>query len=265
MASRACSRFYHSLVFGCVLVALNIQGVRVASSSDWREVNDDISKQIAMLQPPIGPHTIEIDNQGRGEILLEGYVESEEARRRVQEAAERAHGVSRVDNHLAIAHSPQVSRSEEIIRMEEAFRRDVPKGRYNVTVVTEPDRVVLRGTADSQETRERLVNSATSVAKRTVSDQMIVQNVSPGVHVSDSELERTIQRVLREEYPLLIKELHVTVRNGVATIEGKLANHRQVDQVLGTLLDVDGVTDIKSEITINGRLYSRSATKPLPE
>jgi len=265
MRSRACSRFDRLIVAGCVLVALSVQGVRVAASSDWREVNDDISKQIAMLQPPIGPHTIEIDNQGRGEILLEGYVESEEARRRVQEAAERAHGVSRVDNHLAIARAPQAGRSEEIIRMEEAFRRDVPKGRYNVTVVTDPDRVILRGTVDSQATRERLVNSAASVAKRTVSDQMIIQNVPPGVHVSDSELERTIQRVLREEYPLLIKELHVTVRNGVATIEGKLANHRQVDEVLGTLLDVDGVTDIKSEITINGRPYSRSATKPLPE
>jgi len=265
MRSRACSTFDRLIVAGCVLVALNVQGVRVASSSDWREVNDDISNQIAMLQPPIGPHTIEIDNQGRGEILLEGYVESEEARRRVQEAAERAHGVSRVDNHLSIAHAPQARRSEEIIRMEEAFRRDVPKGRYNVSVFTEPDRVILRGAVDSQATRERLVSSAASVAKRTVSDQMIIQDVRPGGNVTDSELERSIQRVLREEYPVLMKELHVTVRNGVATVEGKLANHRQVDEVLGTILDIDGVKDIRSEITINGRRYSRAATEPLPE
>lgn len=265
MTGPARSRVYRSIVVGCTVAVLSLQGIRGASSADWREVNSDVSNQIAMIQPPIGPHTIEIDNRGRGEIRLEGYVENEEARRRVQEAAERAHGVSRVDNRLAVAHAPQSRRNEEIARMEEAFHRDVPNGRYNVSVFTEPDRVILRGTVDSQATRERIVSSAASVAKRTVSDQLIIQDVRAGARISDAELENSIRRALSEEYPRLMRELRVTVRDGVATVEGKLSNHRQVDEVLASILNVEGVSDVRSHVTINGRPYTRDSMESAPQ
>ncbi len=265
MTFRARSKVHRSLLVGCTLAIVGIQGVRDVASADWREVNSDVSNQIAMIQPPIGPHNIEIDNRGRGEIRLEGYVENEEARRRVQEAAQRAHGVSRVDNRLAISTAPQTRRNEEIERMEAAFRRDVPNGRYNVSVFTEPDRVILRGTVDSVATRERIVSSAASVAKRTISDQMIIQEVRSGAQIPDAELESSIQRALSEEYPRLMRELQVTVRDGVATVEGKLANHRQVDEVLASILNVEGVTDVRSQVTINGRPYTRGSMESAPE
>jgi osmotically-inducible protein OsmY len=250
---------------GCTLAVLGLYGIGDARGADWREVNNDVSDRIAMLQPPIGPHNIDIDNRGRGEIRLEGYVESEEARRRVQEAAERAHGVSRVDNRLAVSTSPQNRRTEEITRMEEAFRRDVPHGRYNVSVFTEPERVVLRGTVDSQATREKIVSSAASIAKRPVSDQLVIQGIRPGAHLSDADLEASIRRTLSEEYPRLMKDLQVAVRDGVATVDGQLSNHRQVDEVLATILDVEGVADVHSRITINGRRYSGGSKEPAPE
>ena len=265
MTPRARSRVYRTIIVGCALAAFSVHGMRDAASADWREVNSDVSNQIAMIQPPIGPHNIDIDNRGRGEIRLEGYVENEEARRRVQEAAERAHGVSRVDNRLAVAHAPQPRRNEEITRMEEAFRRDVPNGRYNVSVFTEPDRVILRGTVDSQATRERIVSSAAAIARRTVSDQMIIQGVRAGARISDAELENSIRRALSEEYPRLMKALQVTVRDGVATVEGKLSNHRQVDEVLASILNVEGVSDVRSQITINGRPYTRGSMESAPE
>lgn len=255
MIVRARSKVHRSLVVRCTLAMVVIQGIQDAASDDWREVNNDVSNQIAMIQPPIGPHNIEIDNRGRGEIRLEGYVENEEARHRVQEAAQRAHGVSRVDNRLAISTAPQTRRNEEIERIEAAFRRDVPNGRYNLSVFTEPDRVILRGTVDSQVTRERIVSSAASIAKRTVSDQMIIQGVRSGAPISDGEIERSIQRALSEEYPRLMRELQVTVKDGIATVEGKLSSHRQVDEVLALILNVEGVTDVRSQVTINGRPY----------
>jgi osmotically-inducible protein OsmY len=94
---------------------------------------------------------------------------------------------------------------------------------------------------------------------------MIIQNVHPATRVPDAELEQSIRRVLSEEYPRLIRDLKVIVRDGVATIEGKLANHRQVDEVLATILDVEGVADVRSDITINGRPYTRRSTKSVPE
>lgn len=260
MKARASSKVHKSIVAGCAVAACNMTGIFEAVAADWREVNNNVSEQIAMIQPPIGSHNIEIDNQGKGKVLLEGYVESEEARQRVQQAAERAQGVSRVENHLAISSTAEPRRNDEIARMEQAFRRDVPHGRYNVSVVTDPNRVILRGTVDSQATRERIVSSASSVAKRTVSDQLVIQGAR-----SDAEIQESLRRALENEYPRLMRELQISVQNGVATLEGKLSNHRQVDEVLASALNIEGVRDVKSEITINGRPYSRVSSEAAPE
>jgi osmotically-inducible protein OsmY len=260
MKARASSKVQKSIVAGYAVAVCTMTGMFEAVAADWREVNNNVSEQIAMIQPPIGSHNIEIDNQGKGEVHLEGYVESEEARQRVQQAAERAQGVSRVENHLAISSTAQSRRNDEIARMEEAFRRDVPHGRYNVSVVTDPNRVILRGTVDSQATRERIVSSASSVAKRTVSDQLVIQGAR-----SDAEIQESLRRALESEYPRLMRELQVSVQNGVATVKGKLSNHRQVDEVLASALNIDGVRDVKSEITINGRPYSRVSSEAAPE
>lgn len=260
MKAHACPRVPKFIVVGSAVAAFTMAGVFEAVGADWREVNNNVSEQIAMIQPPIGSHNIEIDNRGKGEVRLEGYVESEEARQRVQQAAERAQGVSRVDNHLAISSTAQPRRNDEIARMEEAFRRDVPHGRYNVSVVTDRDRVILRGTVDSQTTREQIVSSASSVAKRTVSDQLVVQGAR-----SDAEIQESLRRALENEYPRLMRDLQVSVQNGVATVEGKLSNHRQVDEVLASALNIEGVRDVRSEVTINGRPYSRVSPEAAPE
>jgi len=62
-----------------------------------------------------------------------------------------------------------------------------------------------------------------------------------------------------------MRDLKVSVQNGVATVEGKLSNRRQVDEVLAAALNIDGVRDVRSEITINGRPYSRVSPEAAPE
>ena len=94
---------------------------------------------------------------------------------------------------------------------------------------------------------------------------MLVQDVRAGARISDTELERSIQRALSEEYPRLMRELQVTVKDGVATVAGRLSSHRQVDEVLASILNVEGVSDVRSQITINGRAYTRGSTKSAPE
>ena len=49
MTGRARSRVHRSIVVGCTLAVLSLQGVRNAASADWREVNTDVSNQIAMI------------------------------------------------------------------------------------------------------------------------------------------------------------------------------------------------------------------------
>ena len=241
------------VVTGCAVVALSVGvTVRVAHSVDRSEVDDDVRDRIAMLQPPIGPHNIEIDSSGSGRVRLEGYVDTEDARQRVERAAEGAKGVSRVENDLAVAAKGTAPRNEEVARIEEAFRRDVPHGRYNIAVHTHPKDVTLRGVVDSEATKERLVTSAGSVAKRPIVDQLVIEGARP-----DGEVQQSIRRLLEKEYPHLAKEVKVSVKNGVASLEGNVGSRREVDKLLSSVLMVDGVTDIHSNVTVHGRPYTQ--------
>lgn len=241
------------VIAGCAVVAVSISGtIHVAHSADWEEVNDDVRDRIAMLQPPIGPHNIDIDYRGDGHVRLEGYVDTESSRQRVEQAAEGAKGVYRVENELAVAAKGAAPRNKEVAQIEEAFRRDVPHGRYNVAIHTHRKDVTLRGVVDSEATKERLVASAGSVAKRPIVDELVIEGARP-----DAEIQQSIRRVLEKEYPHLAKEVTVSVKNGVAALKGNVASHREVDKLLSSVLMVDGVTDIQSNVTVHGRPYTQ--------
>ena len=62
---------------------------------------------------------------------------------------------------------------------------------------------------------------------------------------------------MRKEYPSLLKTLDVEVSKGIVTLHGNLRSRREVDKVLSSVLMVDGVTDIQSEITVGGLSYVR--------
>lgn len=220
-------------------------------AEDWREVNENVRDQIAMLHPEIGAHNIEIDNRGRGKIELQGYVESEDARRQVQEAARRAAGVTSVDNRLKVASGGEEPRDNDVVALKEAFRREIPHGRYNVAVNTHTDKVVLRGTADSVDTRRRLIEVASSVSKRRIVDELTVAPLK-----SDAEIEDAIKRTLAKEYPKLCKELEVSVKDGIALVNGSVSSHVEVDKALALVLNTEGVRDLESRVTVKGRDYT---------
>lgn len=221
--------------------------VTQVQASDWREVNENVRDQIAMLQPSMGAHTIEIDNEGRGRIALEGYVENEEVRRRVEEAARKAEGVTSVENRLKVSEKEELARDSEVAELQEAFRREVPHGRYNIAVNTHPGKVVLRGTVDSMDTKRKLVEVANSISKRSIQDELAVAPPK-----SDAEIQESIQRALKTEYPRLIEGLDVSVKDGIATVEGTARSHVEVDKVLAAVLNIEGVRDIQSRITVKG-------------
>jgi len=237
------------LAAGCFFIING--GAAQGYAEDWREVNENVRDQIAMLQPSLGSHNIEVDNRGRGDIALEGYVETEEQRRRVQIAAEKAEGVKRVENNLRVAQTGEPPRDSEVARLQDAFRKEVPHGRYNIAVNTHPNKVVLRGTVDSVETKEKIVQVASSVSKRSIEDELVVTPPK-----TDAQIEESIRRALNEEYPRIMKGLEVTVKNGNVVIDGTAASRVEVDKVLAAILNIEGVRDIESRVSVNGRDYT---------
>jgi osmotically-inducible protein OsmY len=148
---------------------------------------------------------------------------------------------------------PSIRPTEEASRIQNALREQVHNRWYNVTVVSQPYRLALRGEVDSDATRQELVRAAQSVSQRQVQDELTLRAPIPDQQVKDS-----IARTLEQEYPQLAKDLSVEVDGGQAKFRGNVANHRQIDAVLASALMIEGVKDVESDVTVRGRPYPRN-------
>lgn len=251
----------------CVLVAMGML-VSVAAPvakgfADWQDTTTSIKDQIAMLQPPLGPHSMDIEYMGRGEVRLSGVVASEDARARAGEVAAHTAGVSKVDNELSVSatgrryeepprRGERTESQGEVAQIKQALRDKVTEGRYVVTIESLPESIVIRGTAENRPTKEQIHRVASSISRRTVLDYVEVRPFE-----TDAAIKESIDRMLESEYPRLIRDLDVRVADGIATIRGDAASRRDVDKVLSSVLMVRGVGDVRSELTVNGRPYTR--------
>jgi len=55
--------------------------------------------------------------------------------------------------------------------------------------------------------------------------------------------------------------LEVTTSSGIVTLRGSRPNFREIDRLLSIALMVEGVREVKSEMTINGKEYSSAWSK----
>jgi osmotically-inducible protein OsmY len=131
-----------------------------------------------------------------------------------------------------------------------AVQEQVKNHWYDISITSNPDEVSLRGQVDSEEAHREVIKAAQSVSKRQVKD-----NLSIRPRPSDQEVSESIARTLKKEYPKLARDLTVDVDDGIARLEGNLANHRQVDQVLASVLMLEGVRDVDSAVTVKGKPY----------
>jgi osmotically-inducible protein OsmY len=167
-------------------------------------------------------------------------------------------GEVRADPGLAEeSHSREVqpyNRSVDHVLRE--IRRQVRDARYNIRVTDLDDAVLLEGEVDSENTRREMVRVTHAAASKPVRDELRVRPAP-----SDSQIAERVKGALRQDYPQLADRVQVEVRNGVAYLSGNLGSHREVDELLSTALMVEGVTDIKSDITLAGRPYATQRLK----
>ena len=138
--------------------------------------------------------------------------------------------------------------------------REIQKGvrdaRYSIKVTDFDDAILLEGEVDSDKTRQEMVRVAHGAAAKPVRDELRIRPA-----LSDSRIAERVRGALQQDYPQLASRVQVEVRNGVAYLSGNLGSHREVDELLSTALMVEGVTDIKSNITLAGRPYSTRRLK----
>jgi osmotically-inducible protein OsmY len=164
-------------------------------------------------------------------------------------AAHRAEANPGLAEEARVQAVPQYNRVvDQVLR---SIRREIPNARYSIQVTDLGNTILLQGQVDSENTRREMVRVAHAAASQPVRDELRVRPAP-----SDSQIAERVRGALRQDYPQLADRVQVEVRNGVAYLSGNLGNHREVDELLSTALMVEGVTDIKSDLTLAGRPYA---------
>jgi len=132
-----------------------------------------------------------------------------------------------------------------------AIRTQALDARYDIKVTDLGEVVLLEGEVDSGRSKEQLIEAASSTSGKRVRDELRIRQAP-----SDTQIAENVRSALRSDCPQLASRINVDVRGGVALLSGDLRNHREVDDLLATALMVEGVRDIKSDITLGGRPYA---------
>jgi hypothetical protein len=141
-------------------------------------------------------------------------------------------------------HNPVV---DKVLR---GVRNALPDARYNIQVYDLDGEILLRGDVSTEDERLKMASVANDVTSKRVRNELKVR-----APMSDDEVAAKVMGALRRDYPGVAERVAVSVRDGVAYLSGDMKNHREVDEVLATALMVDGVRDIGSDMTLNGRPY----------
>jgi osmotically-inducible protein OsmY len=136
-------------------------------------------------------------------------------------------------------------------RVRSAILREVSDSRYDLRIYNLHEYVLLQGEVDSHGTRERIVAVARGASAKAVRDEMRIRPAP-----ADDQIAASVRSALAAEYPGLAARVTVDVRDGVAYLSGDVSNHREVDELLATTLMIQGVKDVRSDITLQGRPYA---------
>lgn len=151
------------------------------------------------------------------------------------------------------------ARTNGIPENAEAIARNI-----QTSVATHPDisdyslRVNIRGShvtlggSTKNPLQARLIEA---IALETPGVSKVTNDIVVSAGPSDQEIKEAIMRELEYDGSLFIDVITVKVQNGVVSLEGSLPDAYAIDGILSHVLNAEGVKDIKSGLTVNGKPY----------
>jgi osmotically-inducible protein OsmY len=210
-----------------------------------------------------------------GAVMLDGRVDSERARQRAVEIAQKTDGVNKVDDSLEVGPAPassetsgiteQASRGWIITKVQAQYFADPDvKGRH-IDVTTANGVVTLNGTVDSEMARQRAVEIArTTDGVRDVEDRLRIE--VPGGPRTDSErADRTGQlsdddiadrieaKYYRDEN-VGANDIDVSANEGVVTLTGSVDTEGERRRAVMIARRSVGVRDVKDDLKVESRV-----------
>lgn len=227
-------------------------------STTWR--GSAIQDRLART-PGLGTHDISIDERTGGVISLNGTVSSDSDRDEIERIARHTKGVREVRNNLVVVPSSVVVRegslsgsndaraivSDIMARMSDSSElRD-----YHVNVEVIGDTAVLRGEVGNE--RERA--AAERIARDTRGVSRVRNEIMLASRPSDLQISRNVREELLRSNYVNLRDVEITTRDGVVTFRGSQNSRRDIEHLLSVALRVDGVRDVRNELTIIGGNY----------
>lgn len=199
--------------------------------------------------PDLGPHDIDIETH-RGFVLLKGSVSSPSDIERVETAVRQTPGVTSVKNELIAQRQPATGATGPSSKLAEAIRTRVAAdhslGHYDLEILVTGTTAALVGSVVKAEDGAAIAR----IARGTPGVVTVDNRLTVALPTSDAAVEMNVREALRKAGDVDLAGLDISANDGIVTFAGPRGGHRDIDRILGVALMVEGVRDIKSEMTI---------------
>jgi osmotically-inducible protein OsmY len=196
-------------------------------------------------------------NSEEGLVTLTGTVDTESHKRLAAETVEELPGVKSVDNRLEVAEEVEMSDGWISTKVKVAllFHRSVSG--LGTEVFVKDGVVTLKGEADNIAQKDLASQYARDVeGVKDVKNEMTVAEPPRedertfSEKVDDASITSQAKGILFAHRSTSALRTEVDTDNGVVTLKGTAKNQAEIDLVTMLVNDINGVKDVKNEMTI---------------
>jgi osmotically-inducible protein OsmY len=238
-----------------IVLTLTFNFVSLSHANELERLENEIHSAIQDLR--LRRHSVESEYNDDGEVVLRGYVSSQEDKNLVVKRISSIPGVTKVEDSLTVkgsegaidSSSSKVNSENDLVRKEAllAVKKLSNLKSYEVDVSVGDKSIEVLGNATEPVDITKIGNAIREVAGKRVVENKMTLRTRP----SDSELEELVRRALSEESNLDWQGIDISVHQGVAMFEGTKPSHRTIDRILSIANMVDGIARVDSKMTVS--------------
>lgn len=203
-----------------------------------------------------------------GAVTLDGRVDSERARQRAVEIAQKTDGVNKVDDSLEVGPAPasagvteRASRGWITTKIQAQFFADPDVKGRNIDVTTANGVVTLSGTVDNESARRRAIEIVRSTdGVREVEDRLRIETAgapradSESAKVSDDDIADRIEAKYYRDENVGSNDIDVSANAGVVTLSGTVDTESERRRAVMLARRTAGVKDVNDELKVESRV-----------
>lgn len=134
----------------------------------------------------------------------------------------------------------------------------------NVNIESKDGAVTLTGTVSEESHKSLAKETVASLPKvRTVDDQLVVKGERPAEH-SDGWITMKVKTNLMFHHHVSSTGTDVNTTNGIVTLKGQADSEAQRDLTTEYAKDVDGVKEVKNEMTVDKSNMAKTSNRAQP-